>query len=62
METSTYKEKLTAILGRPPVEGSVEYNKKILKLRTLEDSAKNLFEGLLNLPKYKAKAKKLGLL
>jgi hypothetical protein len=49
-------------LGRPTVEGSVEYNKKILKLKSLEEGAKSLFEGTIILPKFKARAKRLGLI
>ncbi len=59
----TYYDKLVKILGREPIEGSLEYNRKIMKLRSLEASAKNLFEGEIKLiPGQKAKAKKLGLL
>jgi hypothetical protein len=53
----TYKEKLTLLFGRPPLEAGIEYNMKILKLKSLEESAKDFFEGTIILPKYKAKAK-----
>jgi hypothetical protein len=56
----TYYEKLKTLLGREPV--SIEYNRKVMGLRTKEESAKNLFEDLLTIPKDKAKAKKLGLI
>ncbi|MEI6184030.1 MAG: hypothetical protein WCP65_00775 [Bacteroidota bacterium] len=59
----TYYEKLVLILGRKPVEGSLEYNKKIMKLKSIEESARDLFNGEIKLvPGQKEKAKKLGLL
>jgi hypothetical protein len=58
----TYYEKLIKLLGREPIEGSLEFNKKVLGLKSLEESAKSLFKGELNFPKQKNKAKKLGLL
>jgi len=59
----TYYEKLVKILGREPLPGSLEYNKKIMKWRTLEQSARDLFESeIKQIPGQKAKAKKLGLL
>jgi len=59
----TWREKLVKILGREPVEGSLEYNRKIMGWRTLEQSAKDLFEGeIKQVPGQKAKAKKLGLI
>ncbi len=59
----SYYQKLKLLLGREPIEGSLEYNMKILNLKDLEASAKNLFEGLIrSFPKDKAKAKKLGLI
>lgn len=56
----TYYEKLKKLLGYEPI--NIEYNQKILGLKTKEASAKSIFEGLLTLPKHKTKAKKLGLI
>lgn len=58
----SYYEKLVKLLGRKPIEGSLEYTKKILGLKDTEASAENLFKGELVNPKQKAKAKKLGLI
>jgi hypothetical protein len=62
METMTYKEKLTLLFGRPPLEAGIEYNMKLFKFKSLEESAKDLFEGTIILPKFKKRAKKLGLI
>ncbi|MDR0793272.1 MAG: hypothetical protein LBE82_08175 [Chitinophagaceae bacterium] len=56
----SYYEKLVKLLGREPY--NVEYNRQIFGLKTKEDSAKSIFNGLLTIPKEKAKAKKLGLI
>jgi hypothetical protein len=56
----SYYEKLVKLLGREPV--SLDYNQQILGLKTKEDSAKSLFNGLLSIPTEKKKAKKLGLI
>ena len=59
----SYLEKLTKLLGRPPLHGGLIANMKALNLKSIEASAKNLFEDELQLiPGQKAKAKKLGLL
>lgn len=57
----TWKQKLTLLLGREPVAGSLEYNKKVIGHSTIEDSAKDIFESLINTPAFSRKAKKLGL-
>ena len=56
----TYYEKLVKLLGREPY--NLEYNQKILGLKSKEESAKSIFKGLLTIPKEKVKAKKLGLI
>ena len=59
----SYLEKLTKLLGRPPLEEGLITNMKVLQLKSIEASAKNLFEGELQLvPGQKNKAKKLGLI
>jgi hypothetical protein len=58
----SYYEKLTKLLGREPLYGGLVDNMKVLNLKNIEDSAKSLFNGLLTIPKEKAKAKKLGLI
>lgn len=45
----TYYDKLVLILGRKPVEGSLEYNKRIMKLKSIEESARDLFNGEIKL-------------
>ena len=58
----TWYQKLVMLLGREPLPGSLEYNRKIMGWRTLEQSAKDLFESeIKQVPGQKAKAKTLGL-
>lgn len=60
--TMTWMEKLTALLGRPPIMEGVDANAKFFKLKNREESAKDLFMGTITQPKEMAKAKKLGLI
>lgn len=57
----SWKQKLTMLLGREPVPGSLEYNKKALELSTIEESAKDIYLSLVKSPAFSKKAKKLGL-
>lgn len=58
----SWMQKLTLLLGREPVLSGVDYNAKVLNLANREESAKNLFQGLIADPKEKRKAQKLGLI
>jgi len=59
----SYVEKLTKLLGRDPLKDGLIANMKAMNLRSIEASAKNLFEDELQLvPGQKVKAKKLGLI
>ncbi len=57
----SWKQKLTMLLDREPVPGSLEYNKHALELSSIEESAKDIFQSILKMPSYAKKAKKLGL-
>ena len=61
-KTLSWMEKLTLLLGRPPIMEGVDENIKWMKLGSREESAKDLFMGCIKQPKDKAKAKKLGLI
>ena len=59
----SYIEKLTKLIGRPPITSGLEAHLKYHPhLKTKEDAAKDIFRITISLPKEKAKAKKLGLI
>jgi hypothetical protein len=58
----SYYDKLVKLLGRKPIDGSLEYNQKILGLKDAEASARSLFNTLISSPKERNKAVKLGLI